>query len=69
MESKNDDPKDGPDTVIGDCEPVCARCGRDMTAGVEVQRQIEYRDGRTWRRTLHIHATEWTPANEKGVTS
>ncbi len=19
-----------PDTVLGDCEPVCARCGRDM---------------------------------------
>lgn len=29
-ESKNSDPSGCPDTTIGGCEPVCARCGRDM---------------------------------------
>lgn len=29
-ESKNDDPNGCPDTVIGECEAICARCQRDM---------------------------------------
>lgn len=29
-ESKNPDPGGCPDTVIGECEAVCARCLRDM---------------------------------------
>jgi hypothetical protein len=58
MESKNDDPGGYSATVLGDCEPVCARCGRAMAG--EVQRVIEGSGDRRRRRpVLVIPLGEW----------
>ena len=43
FESKNDDPDGCPDTAIGECEAICARCGRDMHDEMFRLRAIEQR--------------------------
>lgn len=64
--SKNDDPHGCPDTVMGPCELVCARCGREGN-GISLPALLAIVQGEPWDGVAYDHGVPFETVRETAL--